>query len=290
MIPPVNRERKELSESLLPGLIDAIQKAAAEVQRLFLSRSFAVSEKGPDDLLTSADLASNDILHDALTELLPEAVWISEESAQSEGRQSCRFAWIVDPIDGTKEFAGGIPEYSISVGLAADGLPILGAVALPAEGLLYAGGIDVGVFEIDEKERRRIQSTVTPALNEASILVSITEFNKGVFEDAVFADLRLVPTGSVARKLAMVAGGRSDANISLYPKNEWDICGGIALVLGAGGRAVHLNLETEEWETHRFNSASLLTYGLIAGSPDLVEALCKRQQEERWPVRREYGR
>lgn len=287
---PVDRERKELCESLLPGLIDAIQKAAAEVQRLFLSRSFAVSEKGPGDLLTSADLASNDILHDALTKLLPEAVWISEESAQSEARQSHRFAWIVDPIDGTKEFAGGIPEYSISVGLVADGLPILGAVALPAEGLLFAGGIDVGVFELDEKERRRIQSTVTPALNEASILVSSTEFKKGVFEDAVFADLRLHPTGSVARKLALIAGGRGDANISLYPKNEWDICGGIALVLGAGGKALHLNLETQEWEAHRFNAASLLTYGLIAGSSDLVDALCKRQQEERWPVRREYGR
>lgn len=287
---PVDRERKELCESLLPGLIDAIQKAAAEVQRLFLSRSFAVSEKGPGDLLTSADLASNDILHNALTKLLPEAVWISEESAQSEARQSYRFAWIVDPIDGTKEFAGGIPEYSISVGLVADGLPILGAVALPAEGLLFAGGIDVGVFELEEKERRRIQSTVTPALNEASILVSSTEFKKGVFEDAVFADLRLHPTGSVARKLALIAGGRADANISLYPKNEWDICGGIALVLGAGGKALHLNLETLEWEAHRFNAASLLTYGLIAGSPDLVDALCKRQQEERWPVRREYGR
>ncbi|KAB2931359.1 MAG: 3'(2'),5'-bisphosphate nucleotidase CysQ [Leptonema illini] len=287
---PVDRERKELCESLLPGLIDAIQKAAAEVQRLFLSRSFAVSEKGPGDLLTSADLASNDILHNALTKLLPEAVWISEESAQSEARQSYRFAWIVDPIDGTKEFAGGIPEYSISVGLVADGLPILGAVALPAEGLLFAGGIDVGVFELHEKGRRRIQSTVTPALNEASILVSSTEFKKGVFEDAVFADLRLHPTGSVARKLALIAGGRGDANISLYPKNEWDICGGIALVLGAGGKALHLNLETLEWEAHRFNAASLLTYGLIAGSPDLVDALCKRQQEERWPVRREYGR
>jgi fructose-1,6-bisphosphatase/inositol monophosphatase family enzyme len=287
---PVDRERKELCESLLPGLIDAIQKAAAEVQRLFLSRSFAVSEKGPGDLLTSADLASNDILHNALTKLLPEAVWISEESAQSEARQSYRFAWIVDPIDGTKEFAGGIPEYSISVGLVADGLPILGAVALPAEGLLFAGGIDVGVFELEEKERRRIQSTVTPALNEASILVSSTEFKKGVFEDAVFADLRLHPTGSVARKLALIAGGRADANISLYPKNEWDICGGIALVLGAGGKALHLNLETLEWEAHRFNAASLLTYGLIAGSSDLVDALCKRQQEERWPVRREYGR
>lgn len=281
---------KYLSESLLPVLIETMSRAAFEVQRLFSSRNYTVSEKSPGDFLTSADLLSNEILQKALTELLPEAVWISEESALMQTRQTNRFAWVVDPIDGTREFARGIPEYSISVGLVSDGYPILGAVALPADSVLYAGGVYAGVVKVTEKDRLPVRCRDGAALSEARILVSDSEYEKGFFSEAVFSDLKLQPTGSVARKLALVAGGMADASISLNPKNEWDICGGIALVLGAGGRAVHFSFDTKDWIPHRFNNTSLITYGLIAGSVSLVDALSERQKQQKWSVRTSYGR
>ncbi len=284
----IDSELSALCKTLLPGLTEAVKEAAAEVQRLFLSGRFEVSEKGPGDLLTTADLKSNEILQGHLQKLLPEAAWISEESAQSADRRQHRFAWIVDPIDGTKEFAGGRPEYSISVGLVADGLAVLGGVALPAEGQLYVGGMSTGLYEVTEDSRLLKPMQAVP-LAEAEVLVSSTEFENGVFNEAHFRELNLTPTGSVARKLAMVAGGRGHANISLYPKNEWDICGGIALILAAGGKAVHLDSVSGEWKAHRFNAESLLTYGLIAGSDGLVDELCNRQKTQGWTVRRTYG-
>jgi len=279
-----------MSGSLLEGVATAIEAASNRVAELFVSRDFQVSEKGPGDLLTSADLASNQILQEALRKLLPEAAWISEESEQDSSRMNGQFAWIVDPIDGTREFAHGIPEFSISVGLVADGRPILGAVALPADHISIIGSVGKGVFQFDGKIKTKIEPSATKPIDQAVICVSASEFEKGIFRDDHFRKFNIRPTGSVARKLALVAAGRYDANISLYPKNEWDICGGIALILSAGGSSVYCNEAESLWLPHLFNQPDLTTSGLIASrSADLVSQLTRYSIDDGWHIRSRYG-
>lgn len=277
----------------LPTLLDAalpcVQEAAAAVLRLFHSREYSVSEKAPGDPLTTADLESNEILHKGLMRLLPGAAWISEESDQSQDRLAHEFAWIVDPIDGTREFASGVPEFSISVGLSRNGQAVLGIVALPASGEIIAGCVGAGLHMHSDAGRQACGlSHSVEQLSEARILTSATEHRQGVFRDFP-ADLQLVPTGSVARKLALVAAGRADLNISLYPKNEWDICGGVALVLAAGGMALRYDPGLDAWVGHSFNGENLRSLGLIAGSSTLARAFAERQMRERWPIRTSYG-
>lgn len=275
---------------LLEEVRPCIEEAAAEVRRFFRSGGFDVTEKGPNDLLTSADLASNDILQKGLSAALPEAAWISEESAVSVDRRQKEYAWIVDPIDGTWEFAHGVPEFSISVGLVRGHEAILGLVALPASEEVVAGAVGSGVFLFDKDGRRPCGLASPPAerLEDASILVSATEHRKSVFRDFP-PEWHIQPTGSVARKLALVAAGRADLNISLYPKNEWDVCGGCALILAAGGRTLHYDSSSREWIPHRFNGEDLRSLGLIAGPAGLGLAFAGRQKEEGWMVRSQYG-
>lgn len=275
--------------SILEASLPCVNEAAASVQRLFISREYSVSEKSPGDPLTSADLQSNDILREGLMRLVPDAAWISEESDQALNRMEHEYAWIVDPIDGTREFASGVPEYSISVGLSRHGQAVLGIVALPAEGEVIAGCIGSGVHVYGASGRLSCGLTNdVKRLEDARILTSATEHRRGVFRDFP-ADLHLQPTGSVARKLALVAAGRADLNISLYPKNEWDICGGVALVLAAGGMALRFDPSLDAWVGHSFNGDNLRSLGLIAGAAHLARAFAERQRNEGWLLRTSYG-
>ncbi len=245
---------------ILSGLSDAVATAASAVLRVFNDKSFSVSSKGDAGPLTTADLESNRILESHLRRLLPDAGWLSEESTDDDDRLSCREVWIVDPIDGTKEFVAGQKDFSVSVGLSRNGAPVLGAVAMPAEDILISGGMGVmknGVRASISRRRELIGST---------LLVSQTEFQRGTFAE-LQNDFEIRPTGSIARKLAMLAGGEGDLVVSLYPKNDWDICGGTALVLAHQETMV---TDLENRKARHYNQKDPKSFGLVAGNTDLV--------------------
>lgn len=205
---------------------------------VYRHEDFGVQYKDEKEPVTRADLAANDVLEKRLTALLPEAGWLSEES----GRDLISLAnkemlWVVDPIDGTREFIDRNGQFAISVGLVRKGRPVWGAVSLPAEPRIVMSG-DRGVRCYDMQGAisdwiRPLQGP-GPSLPECKICVSRTEWTRGVF-DSQKGDLNIVPEGSVARKMALVAAGDFDLTVSLYPKNDWDIAGGMALILAAGG-------------------------------------------------------
>lgn len=275
------------NEPLLDGVFKAISLASTEVFTLFESKDFTVTQKAVNDPLSTADLRSNEILKTQLTNLLPQAAWISEESDLFSDRLNQEFAWIVDPIDGTKEFVAGVPEFSISVGLVQNGRPIMGAVAMPAEDLIVFGAQGLGVFIFTNSQKSKVNSLSTVSIEKANILVSSTEFKNGALTE-VSKLLHIQPTGSVARKLALVAAGRADANISLYPKNEWDICGGCALIEALGGLTLQYNQTNKQWQPHRFNQESLRSFGLIAASKQLAAQIADRHIKEGWPIHKQY--
>ncbi len=268
------------------GLRAALWQAAVAVRALYEDRSFDVETKGDNTPLTSADLRANEILERELAQLDPEAGWLSEETAEDDATREARMAreriWIVDPIDGTREFVEATGEYSISVGLAENGRPVLGGVALPQENLIavgsvVGGGLQLWRYSYDASagemppQFERVPAAMTrpvPAdLAAARIIVSSSEMRRGAY-DPVKAEWQLEAQGSIARKLALVAIGRADLSVSLYPKSEWDICGGAALLACQPGATV---VELETRAPQRFNQAKPRTVGLAAGPTELVQ-------------------
>ncbi len=253
--------RRLPDEEILAGAESAAAEASAAVLRVFQDKTFSVSSKGEAGPLTTADLESNRILEMRLRALLPDAGWLSEESVDDPARLSCEDVWIVDPIDGTKEFVAGNSEFSVSAGLSRNGRPLLGVVAMPAEGVQIAGGPG-GV----RKNGRPAVLSRRETLEGSTILVSQTEYGRGTFK-SLEADFNIRPMGSIARKLALLAGGEGDLVVSLYPKNDWDICGGTALVLSHPDALV-TDLETRSLRT--YNQADPKSFGLCAGNAGLV--------------------
>lgn len=220
---------------LLPELCDAVRDAGRVVMS-FYRASYDVQDKSPDNPVTAADLASDQLLKERLQALLPEAGWLSEETADRPDRLQKRLLWCVDPIDGTKEFIMGIPEFAIAAALVEDGRPVLAVVYNPATDELYHAARGGGCFYNGRPTRVSDHFELEGAVVEASR----SERKKGEF--APFEGrLQLRTMGSVAYKLARVAAGQCDATWSRGPKHEWDICAGALLVAEAGGVVADLS-------------------------------------------------
>lgn len=187
---------------------------------------------GAGDPLTEADMASDAILSARLRARFPDHGWLSEETVDDASRLSRAWAWIVDPLDGTREFTLRVPEFVVSVALVHHGRPVLGVLYNPVTDELFTGvvgeGATLGGVPISVSAHADVKG--------ARVVCSRTEMKKGMF--AAWADrLDLVPVGSVAYKFGKVAAGQAEATFTPQPRNAWDIAGGVAIVLAAGGRA-----------------------------------------------------
>lgn len=229
-------------------------RAAGEAIMQFYQSQYTVTDKTPDNPVTDADFAADTLLHERLLALLPEAGWLSEETADDPARLDRQLVWVVDPLDGTKEFVMGIPEFSVSVALVDSGEAVLGAIYNPATGELFAGSRGQGVLYNAGPATVSARSDLAGARVDASR----SEVRRGEFEP--FTGLFEVNVmGSIAYKLARVAAGQADATWSRGPKHEWDICAGTLLVLEAGGVCVDL-----DGEPIRFNKSFPKVNGIIA--------------------------
>lgn len=233
--------------------IEAALDAASEALRPFVSGAIEASFKQGDDPLTEADLAVDDAVKGVLAS--SDDGWLSEETADSPVRLGYRRTWVVDPLDGTREFVKGIPEWCVSIGLVEDGIPVAGGILAPAAGLRIVGAIDRGVT----LNGRATTASATSSIQGALVLASRSEVKRGLWEPFFASDISIRNMGSVALKLALVAAGLADATWTLEPKNEWDVAAGAALVLAAGGR-----VSLPDGTTRSFNSPEPLLPGFIA--------------------------
>jgi myo-inositol-1(or 4)-monophosphatase len=222
-------------------------------------------EKAEDNPVTKADLEANGAILEILGAGFPDDAILSEETVDSEKRRRAERVWIVDPLDGTKEFIARIPEFAVSVALAVRGEPVVGVVYQPLDRECFWAARGSGGHR--NGERLRVSSA--RALEQCVLLSSRTEMSRGQVDPYKewFQEVR--PVGSVALKLAWIAAGRGDLWISAAPKNEWDVCAGDLLVREAGG--VFLTLEEGP---RRYNQADTLLRPLMAaGPPHLVQLL-----------------
>ena len=211
-------------------LLYAAKKSSKKLLEI-IEHGFDKYLKSNADPVTTGDYAVNNILQKEFTKHFPEIGWLSEETRDNPDRLEKDLVWIVDPIDGTKEFVSGIPEYAISIALVQRGKPVLGLILNPLKEEIFTAIKGKGA-KLNGKPIH-----VKKTLSDKPIIVaSRSEVRRGEFE--IFKDFaEIIPTGSIAYKLALVAAGRADATFSLGPKNEWDIAAGCLIIEEAGGKA-----------------------------------------------------
>ena len=212
----------------LAATIDAARAGGAAIRGVF-GRQHVVTFKSGDDPLTVADTAADRAIRERLGAAFPADGWLSEEGDARPGSEARR-TWVVDPLDGTREFVQGIPEFAVSVALTVDGRPVVAVVYNPIRDLLVCATRQGGVTV----DGRPAKVSGVADLAAAVVLASRSEVGRGQWSPYE-AHCRVVPTGSIAYKLALVASGEADATISLAPKHGWDICAGVLLVEEAGG-------------------------------------------------------
>lgn len=272
----------------------ALARRAALEAGIGVLRAFGgpheVTRKGPDQPVTPADLASDATLRRVLGRARAEYGWLSEETADRPDRLSRGRVWIVDPIDGTRSYIAGRPEYALSVGLAEAGRAVLGVILNPSTGELFGAVRGGGAWleRISPTERglsdalevrspggddlQALRVTDRTTATGLVLLASRSEIAAGEMEP--FVDWTLRPCGSTAFKLAGVAAGRADAFFSRGPKSEWDVCAGTVIVLEAGGRVT--DLRGAELE---YNRAEPSVHGVVATNGRLHEGVLRRLSE-----------
>ncbi len=243
----------------LEVLKDYVQQAGQAIFQM-AEKGFDTAYKENRDPVTTADLEADRILKKGLLKYFSQAGWLSEETRDEPMRLGKKQVWIVDPIDGTKEFVSGIPEYSVSVALVENGFPVLATVYNPATEELFSAAKDKGAWLNGEPINARHPMGVRPVL-----LASRSEIKRDEFKPfEPFAEIR--PCGSIAYKLALVAGGFVDATFSLGPKNEWDIAAGVLLVAEAGGEVSDIT-----GKSFLFNQRSTLVDGIVGATKSAID-------------------
>jgi myo-inositol-1(or 4)-monophosphatase len=236
--------------------------AAAAVIRPFTPGAVEYDEKSSrGDPVTAADLAADEVLR----EILPRSGegWLSEETADSPERLDRHRVWVVDPLDGTREFVEGIPEWCVSVGLVEGGEPVAGGIFSPSTEQLILGSVETGVTLNGDPAAM----TGLGRLEGAVVLASRSEWKRGEWDRFQDAPFRVRPCGSVAFKLGQVAAGLADATWTLVPKHEWDVAGGAALIRAGGGTLLHA-----DGSRPRFNRSKPKLSNFLAGDARLLEA------------------
>ena len=228
---------------------------ADDVIRRLTRGAITVSRKKGGDPVTEVDLAVSEALRSELHR--PGEGWLSEESKDDLSRLRCSRVWVVDPLDGTKEFIQHIPEWCVSIGLVEDGVAVAGAILNPATKERYVGSKETGLRRNGRAARVRRRAAMKGAL----VLASRSEVARGEWKPFEGRAYKVQATGSVAYKLAMVAAGQADVTWTLTPKHEWDVAAGVALMAAGGG-----SCWIPKGDPLRFNLKDPLLTGLVATS------------------------
>jgi myo-inositol-1(or 4)-monophosphatase len=250
------------SQAEILGRIEKAIAAARTVFARFTPGEIETEYKIGLDPVTEADRALDAVLRQNL--LREGEGWLSEESVDDPSRLEKSLVWVVDPLDGTREFVAGIPEFCVSIALVEDGKPVAGGICNPATNEVFLGSVDLGVT-YNGKPAQPSQRTT---LEGATVLASRSEVKRGEWKAFESTAFKIRAMGSVAYKLALVAAGLADVTFTLTPKNEWDVAAGAALVISAGGYVGTLD-ET----ALRCNNKSPLLSGLVACGPGMRDEL-----------------
>ena len=209
------------------------------------------------ELVSEADIEVDALLRRSLLTAFPHDGWLSEEQPDDAARLGHERVWIIDPLDGTREFLQGVPEYAVSIGLVVNGEAVAGVVFNPARDELYAAAVG--------GDSDHLQLDTALSLREGYMLAGRGEWRFGDLPP-VPDGTRLLPVGSIAYRMALLASGTGCLIFTVGRRHEWDLAGGAALLAAAGAQVTDV-----EGAALRFNQQDPSVRGLIAAHP-LVHA------------------
>ena len=254
-----------MTKSLESQSVDRINAGldlAAAILSSFSPGKFRVQYKNGHDPVTEADRAVNDVLKEFLVR--EGEGWFSEETTDDLSRLTKKRLWVVDPLDGTREFVEGIPEWCCSIALVENGEAIAGGICNPSTNETIVGSRNTGVSYNGKPATVSGREHLAGAL----VLASRSEVKRGEWKRFSDAPINVRGVGSVAYKLGLVAAGQADTTWTLVPKHEWDVAAGTALVQAAGGTVRML-----DGMPVTFNKKDTLLSGLIACTSELYEEI-----------------
>ena len=224
------------------------------------------------EVVSEADVEVDQAIQETLLGAFPDDGWLSEEAADTPARLRKRRVWIVDPLDGTREFLQGVPEYAVSIALAVNGEARVGVVYNPAEDELHAAAVPPPAAEAGEL------GTLDPAqrLADSFMLVGRGEWRTGDLPP-VPRGTQVLPVGSIAYRLALLASGTGCLVFTVGRRSEWDIAAGAALLTARGA-----TVTTLEGRPLTFNQAQPTIAGLIAANPTIHQEARTLWQQSGW--------
>jgi 3'(2'), 5'-bisphosphate nucleotidase len=251
--------------------IEAVRAADAVVLEVYAG-DFAVDRKDDSSPVTEADRRAEAVIVDMLARLTPGVPIVAEE-AHAAGQHSAAVPcfWLVDPLDGTKEFVSRNGEFTVNVALVENGVPVVGVVSAPAQGRLWVGVMGDGVtgdgaWVEDAAGRRDIRCRSVPV--EGMTVVASRSHGDAQALDAYLHGRKVAALRSAGSslKLCLVASGEAD----LYPRfgrtMEWDIAAGHAVVAAAGGCVTDLRGEPLRYGKPGFENPHFVAHGLTAAT------------------------
>lgn len=252
-------------DALVPEVL-AIAADAGEKIMAFYRQDYEVTQKQDDSPLTEADMASHHCIVDGLRSLAPKlAILSEEEEVPWEERRDWEAFWLVDPIDGTKDFIKQTGEFTVNIALIEHGVPVMGVVTVPAQGIEYWGTRSSGAFRRQEGETVRLQVVEPPA--EKRVVASKNHMNAETeaFIDSLGAHC-LVQAGS-SLKFCRIAEGEADIYPRVGPTCEWDTGAAQAVLEAAGGQVL-----TFDGDPLRYGKESVYNPHFVAAGPWFVPA------------------
>ena len=225
---------------LLPRVV-ALAEAAGQAILATPRRAGDTAIKGDGSPVTAADRAAHDAIAAGLDALTPGVPVLSEEGADVpyEVRRAWNPYWLVDPLDGTKEYLHGVPDYTVNIALIRDGVPVLGVVHAPARQVTYTGAEGLGAARVRDGLTARL--VARPPAPGQPIRVAESRSHRSPEIDAFLAPYRVgerVAIGS-SLKFCLVADGTADAYVRLGPTMEWDVAAGDAVIRWASDGPPH---------------------------------------------------
>lgn len=250
-------------------IIDLAEKAGDKILE-FYNDDIEVSKKGDDSPLTKADLAAHHVIVDGLKSLTPDIPIISEESGvpDYEVRKQWTTFWMVDPLDGTKEFIKRNGEFTVNIALIDEGVPVLGVVYVPAQKVTYYGEKESGTYKRDaEGIDTKLETPEFNVPGNASIVVSRSHGDDSTKKKLAAVGITVtneVPSGS-SLKFCLVAEGKADMYPRLGPTMEWDTA--------AADAVYRYSAKTgEKYSPLTYNKENLLNPFFIIGVSEFIDA------------------
>ena len=253
-----------------------LAREAGAILMEFYRGETEVQWKGYDDPVTAADHAANEMLVRELHRHFPEDAILSEELPDDKARLAHERVWMVDPMDGTKQFIERLDEFAVMIGLAVAGEPKVGVVYNPATDRMYYAAPGTGAF-VEEKwttKRLRVSDTNDPA----KMVAALSRSHHNPATDHICRQLGIeqgVRSGSVGLKLGLIAEGRAHVYINTKPRTmQWDTCGPEAILHAAGGMLTDVNGHALKYNVPELRNLG----GIIASNGTIHEKMIESAQ------------